>query len=234
MKLLNIFVNLLFPKKCVNCGKTGSYLCYFCTGEIRQTDLVCPMCERASFGGITHPVCRRRYGLDGLWSLGIYQDPLRKVIQKLKYKWVTECANSLVDLTLDYWVKYPPLIIDLLKKDLGREWLIVPVPLHAFKQNKRGFNQSALLGSNIAKKLGLEYRDCLIRIINTKPQVSLSLPDRRTNIKGAFKLKDQSNLEGKSILLIDDVWTTGSTLKECAYILKRASAKRVWALTLAR
>ncbi|KKQ08900.1 hypothetical protein A3E66_04725 [Candidatus Daviesbacteria bacterium RIFCSPHIGHO2_12_FULL_37_16] len=232
----NFLLDFLYPKKCVNCKKVGEYLCSNCQLDLKQGDLVCPTCERLSIGGITHPVCRRKYALDGLWSLGIYQNPLRISIQKLKYKWVTALAESLINITLEYWAKNPPILLDYIKKDRGNSWTIVPVPLHWTRKNWRGFNQSELLAKLLSKKLGLNHQDALIRTKKTKPQVKLKSYDRRMNIKNAFSLSPSMNNEliTNNILLIDDVWTTGATLKECTYVLKKGGAKTVWALTLAR
>lgn len=234
---MNFLLDILFPKKCVGCGKAGGYICGDCVKDIKQTDLVCPRCERLAVGGQTHPICRRRFGLDGLWSLGIYQGPLKVVIQKLKYEpsLVRDFAPVLADLLIEYWAKYAPFILDLIKKDLGRGWVIIPVPLHWYRQNKRGFNQSVLIGQTLSKKLGLDYSEGLKRIRYTKPQVKLKGKQRRQNIKDAFEITKAYTLyPNPYILLIDDVWTTGSTLRECCWILKRAGAKKVWALTLAR
>lgn len=227
-------LDFIYPKKCVGCSKFGIYLCINCSQNILQTDLVCPFCEKLSIGGLTHPVCIRKYGLDGLWSLGIYHDPLRKAIQKLKYKWVSEIADSLVDLLITYWAKNPPMLLDQIKKDRGVGWIITPIPLHKRRENWRGFNQSALLGKIFAKKLGLKYLDLLIRVKNTKSQVGLKSFQRRANVKGAFSLTKHSILNPKNLILIDDVWTTGSTLKEACFVLKKSGVKKVWALTLAR
>ncbi|KKS69238.1 MAG: hypothetical protein UV41_C0060G0007 [Candidatus Daviesbacteria bacterium GW2011_GWA2_42_7] len=226
------FFDFLFPKLCVGCGKWGSYFCSKCVADISQGDLVCPNCERAAIGGVTHPLCRSKWKLDGLWSLGVYRDPLRKAIQKLKYRYVSELADVLVDLMISYWAKYTPQFIEELKK--GGEWVIVPVPLHQKRKNYRGFNQSELIGQMLSRKLGLEYSEVLKRILSTKPQVGLKSWERKKNIHGAFSLTVDGSLSAMSILLIDDVWTTGSTLKECAYVLKRGGAQKVWAITLAR
>lgn len=211
-------------------------MCAGCIKEIRQTELVCPFCERTSLGGAVHAVCKRKFGLDGLWSLGIYQSSLRIAIQKLKYKWVSEVAKELIDITLVYWVKNPPILLDILKKDHGKSWVVSAVPLHKVRQKWRGFNQSELLAKLFASKLGLKYEDTLKRIRNTKPQIKLLAAERKQNIKNAFALALTKNDEliTNNFLLIDDVWTTGSTLKECCYVLKRAGAKSVWALTIAR
>ncbi len=204
--------------------------------------MVCPFCERASLGGLVHPVCRRKFGLDGLWSLGIYQPPLRVAIQKIKYKWVKELAEVLINITLEYWATRGTILLDQIKKEQGKNWLVVPVPLHWSRKNWRGFNQAELLGKLLADKMGLKYLEILKRIKKTKPQVRLTAYERKENIKGAFVLtknpkpitNEASFLFRNNIVLIDDVWTTGSTLKECCYILKRGGAKVVWALTLAR
>src|SRR5438045_2514044 len=145
MKLLN----LLYPKFCVGCHNFGTYFCEKCISEIAQSELVCPLCERLAIGGATHPFCTRTFGLNGLWSLGIYQGPLRKAIQKLKYRFVTEIAETLVTMTIHYWVLYHPQFINELKTG---EWIVVPVPLHNKRQRWRGFNQAALLGQLFAQK----------------------------------------------------------------------------------
>jgi len=186
-------------------------------------------------GGQTHPLCKTRFGLDGLWSLGIYEGGLRSAVQQLKYKFVKNLAEVLVNIVVEYWAIYQPFLLDNIKKDYGRGWVIIPVPLHNFRQNWRGFNQSKLLGQLLSKKLGLDYSDCLKRIRYTKPQAKLKSFERKKNIKDAFAVNSNYKpLTMNYVLLVDDVWTTGSTMKECCYILKKAGAKQVWALTLAR
>lgn len=234
---MNLILDILFPKKCVGCNKEGSYFCQDCVEDIKQTDLVCPKCERLAVGGQTHPVCRRRFGLDGLWSLGIYQGSLKEAIQKFKYEpsLIRDFAPALMDLTIEYWVKYTPFFLDLIKKDQGQDWAIVPVPLHWYRQNKRGFNQASLIGQSLSKKLGLAYCDGLKRIRYTRSQTKLKGKQRRINVRSAFEIAKPYTLNPRpSVLLIDDVWTTGATLRECCYVLKRAGAKKVWAITLAR
>lgn len=227
-------LDFLFPKKCVGCNKVGNYFCNDCIQTIKQTDLVCPFCERSSMGGLAHPVCKRRYGLDGLWSLGIYDKPLSTAISKLKYKWVSELAEVLINITIEYWARYQPIVLDQIKKDRGESWVVVPVPLHWQRQNWRGFNQAALLAKLLAKKLGLKYEESLKRIRPTHPQVGQEAYKRKQNIKNAFSLNTKYSSLIPNVLLVDDVWTTGSTLKECCFTLKRGGAKQVWALTIAR
>jgi len=187
---MNFLLDLLFPKKCVGCGKFDSYFCKTCVANLLQGELVCPKCERSAIGGATHPFCKRRFGLDGLWSLGIYQDPLRRAIQKLKYQpsLVREFAPVLVDIMLEYWAKYQPFVFDQIKKGHGHGWVVVPVPLHWWRENDRGFNQSALIGKLLSKKLGLDYCEGLKRIRFTKSQAKLKEKQRRQNIRNAFEI----------------------------------------------
>lgn len=227
-------LDFLFPKQCVGCRSVGSYFCKNCISTITQTELVCPFCERLSLGGAIHPICRRHFGLDGLWSLGIYQDPLRRAIQKLKYRFVKEVGQVLVEITIEYWARYGSSLLEQLKKDGGEGWVMVPVPLHKARERWRGFNQTALLAKLFSKRLNLSYSESLLRIKNTKPQMSLKSEDRKQNIRGAFTIKNPQLVKDKKVILLDDVWTTGSTLKECCYVLKRAGAQSVWALTIAR
>lgn len=227
-------LNLFFPRLCVGCHQVGSYLCSNCTQQISQKDLICPQCTRPAMFGQTHPICQRPYGLDGLWTYGSYSLPLKQLLQKLKYRGIYDLVEELVDLVITYWLVYPPQFLDLIKKDRGVNWIIVPVPLHPQRQRQRGFNQSTLIAKSLAKKTGLEYRDCLIKTKNTQPQAKLDRHSRLINLHGAFKLAADCQLLAASILLVDDVWTTGTTLRECAKILKRSGAKQVWGLTIAR
>lgn len=182
---------------------------------------------------MTHPLCRKKYGLDGLWSLGAYHGSLKALITKLKYRWVADVASRLADLIIEYMATYQTGVLDEIKKDRGASWKITAVPLHPKRLKWRGFNQSARLGQVLANRMGLEYQEILTRTKNTQPQVGLEASLRRENIKDAFDVLDQKPL-GCNFLLIDDVWTTGSTLKECGYVLKKHGARKVWAITLAR
>lgn len=115
---------------------------------------------------------------------------------------------------------------------------ILPVPLHRQRFNKRGFNQSAIMGTFFANYLGTGYDDSVVRRIkDTTPQVNFKTnKERYLNVSGAFELFSQKrpNIIGKNFIIVDDVWTTGSTIKEIGRILKRGGAGRVFALTLAR
>lgn len=229
--MISLILDILFPKKCAGCKRVGSYYCQDCIKNSFQKELICPICTRFAIGGQTHPICKRKFSMDGLWSLGVYQGTLKQAILNLKYYSVSDISQTLVNLIIEYWARHTPFLLEMVKKD-PENWVITSVPLHWYRQNRRGFNQSEVLGKLLAKNLGLTYKNLLIRSVYTKTQVGLLQSERRKNIKGVFKInQDEQNLK---IILLDDVWTTGSTMKECTYVLKKAGAKTVWGLTLAR
>lgn len=228
--MFGLLLDFVFPKRCVNCGNVGTYFCNNCQGKIVfLTEAICPMCERAAIDGVTHPGCRTRYSLDGLVSFYRYDGPVKAVIKRLKYKpYLAELAEMLVTGNT--------LIGNRFVGDKFAAFVVVSVPLHPQRERERGFNQASLIGKAIAQKLGLQFQDnVLIRTRNTKPQVELKGKDRRANLADAFAISSTYTPYAISdMLLIDDVWTTGSTLRSCANVLKRAGAKRVWAVTVAR
>lgn len=232
--MLSLVLELIFPKHCVGCKKFGKYFCDSCLKNIIQGELICPVCYKQALGGQTHPICVKKYVLDGLWSLGLFEGALRRAIIDLKYHFVRALSDELLNLVLEYWARYQPVILDQIKRDHGQNWLVVPVPLYKTRLNWRGFNQSELLAKKLAISLNLKYAAVLARVKSTTPQVKLKGKGRYQNVKGVFKVIENCKLKNENYLLVDDVWTTGSTLKECCYQLKKAGAKTVWAITLAR
>jgi competence protein ComFC len=229
------FIDLLFPRKCLNCGKEGSYFCSQCLNFLSlDSQRICPVCEKPSIGGHTHPKCLKKESLDGLTSVFAYKGLISKAITKLKYKFIYDIAEDLVEIFLSSCGE------DLVFSNYCQKEkpVIVPIPLHPSRLRWRGFNQSELLGKMIAKNLGLTFVPGLLtRTKNTKPQMELSEKQRQENIRGAFSLKQElpNNLiTNNTILLFDDVWTSGATIKEAGKILKQNGAKKVWGLTVAR
>ena len=137
-----------------------------------------------------------------------------------------DCAKELVNLVPE----------ELLKNTIGQfpaETVLVPIPLYWLRRLWRGFNQSEVLGILMAKKLGVDLRTDLIRRVRkTKPQVELKGKKRKENVAGAFRINKA--VLPFAIILFDDVWTTGTTLRTCGATLKRAGVKFVWGMTLAR
>ena len=162
-------------------------------------------------------------------AYGAYQEELRELIHLLKYEGVVPAAGVLGGMLAE--------AID--KLDIGRDpVLVVPVPLHVSKRRQRGFNQSELIARVALKKLGdakLQLgANVLVRHRLTVSQIGLTRPQRSENIRGAFKVAHPSRVAGRSVLLVDDVLTTGTTASECARVLRKAGAKIVFVATVAR
>lgn len=230
-----MFLDLIYPKKCLGCGRSGGYFCSGCLNLVSlEQNRICPVCERPALGGFTHPGCLSSYSLDGFTAVFAYRGLIKKAIKKLKYKFVSDLASDLVELFLSFCGE------DKAFSDFCRqkEVFLVPIPLHPSRFRWRGFNQAELLGKMIAGNLGINFSsDLLLRIKNTKPQVELSEKERQKNIKDAFKInRDHKSfiINHQSLIIFDDVWTSGATLREAAKVLKRNGAKKVWGLTTAR
>ena len=166
------------------------------------------------------PLCRTGLrGFDAAYSFGAYQGVLRQLVHLYKYSGIKTLARPLADL-----------LVRALPPDQQFD-AIVPVPLHWLRRWKRGFNQSALLAQLLSRRTGIPIRNALRRTASTRTQAGLSNHARRENVARAFRARP---VEGKRLLLLDDVMTTGSTAAACALALKRAGARRVTLLTLAR
>lgn len=253
-------LNLLFPPRCVSCGRPGRYLCPKCLPKIKIIEQqVCPVCERPAIDGATHPGCRIRSSLDGLTSFFVYDGPIKKAIKKLKYKFVTDLAEELVILTGAASTNFSiasshddssipghsttanfneDVAVRRHSKIVGLRPLLVPVPLHWRRLNWRGFNQSEVLGKLMSARLKTRFApDLLIRKKYTQPQVKLKGKERKENIQDAFIINpryQKLEIGYWELVIFDDVWTTGATLKTCGQVLKEAGAKKVWGMTLAR
>jgi competence protein ComFC len=222
-------LDLVFPKTCLGCGGEGTYICPDCVAKVKLTKPVCIYCERPSIDGATHIKCQRKFGLDGLISIWEYEGVVKKAILALKYKYSIEVGRELTSLFLQYLHNSLFLI--------PNSGFLVPIPLHWHRENVRGFNQSAELGKLVAEACGWQFASgLLIKKKSTASQVELKGDERRQNLRNVFALSSHNSLFiiPDSILLFDDVSTTGSTIMEAAKVLKRAGAKKVWGLTIAR
>ncbi len=217
------FLDFIFPKKCVSCGRFGAYICFACTAKIEVIEHpVCPICQRQAIGGKTHPGCRTKFTLDGLVVGFRYRGPIKLAISRIKYKWIWDIAYTVNDLLAERIWKF----------NIPQEFVLVPIPLHVRRKNWRGFNQAELICQILAKKFGCKTQNLLKRQVETKTQVGLTREERKKNIKGAFTL-NSSNVRGKTIILVDDVYTTGATMGEACRLLKQSGARVVWGMAIA-
>ncbi len=219
------FLDLVFPKNCLGCGREGKYLCPICIDKVPRAKAICPYCKHPSMDGVTHVNCQRKLGIDGLTSIWRYEGIVRKAILALKYKYATEVGREISEYVIS---SLGNLILPPVHN-------LCPVPIYWHKQNIRGFNQSIELGGNIAENLRLNFvPDLLIKKVNTIPQANLSGKERMQNLKGVFAVNPSYQLLDSRYLLFDDVFTTGSTMFEATKVLKRGGADKVWGLTIAR
>lgn len=224
----SIFLDIIFPKRCVDCGKAGDFVCYDCATKIEIIKtLTCPVCGKISKFGQICPRCRVRQGLvlEGLFCSAHYDvGPTKEMIHHFKYSGFTEIGIFLAEM-----------IYQSLRHNLPNgPIVIVPVPLHKNREGKRGFNQSELIARELSKMLDIPGGCAIIRTKDTISQVNLDKKLRINNLVGAFACDDPSFIEGKNVLLVDDVATTLTTLNECAKVLKEAGAKKVWGVVVAR
>lgn len=231
------FLDFLFPQRCVSCGRLGSYVCPDCFVKIKTIDTpICPVCTKPFFHGLTHPRCQGRLRLDGLTCLFAYQGPIRTILKKIKFSSIFDLLPEVADLAKEEMEENEVLYKFFVKE----KPLVVPIPLHWFRKNERGFNQSAFLGKQVAQNWNLTFcGDLLLREKYTPPQAKLKKKERTNNIKGVFKINEKFSpnfliSQFPNIFLIDDIWTTGSTMREAGRVLKGAGVKKIWGLTIAR
>jgi competence protein ComFC len=234
-KIKKLVLDTLFPISCISCGKADSWFCEECLARVpiivRQ---FCPQCEKIEIPeGRLCSACKekRNSPLDGILQSVSYENThVKKMIFALKYRFVRELSDPLAKI----------LAKAALQHDIPVPDYIVPVPLSPRRLRWRGFNQAHLLAENFSEELipfcKIIVLDILERKKNKKPQMEIKkYRDRINSIKGIFSLKEDSpNLKRKNVLLIDDIATTGATLQECAKVLKKSGAKKVFAAVIAR
>ena len=231
----NWFLDLIFPIKCVDCGKFGDYVCRGCLRTISiKKNFECIGCKRNTPFGQTCYLCTKTNFVDQLLIVSDYKNPLvEKTVKFLKYKFIIDLEQPLFILIKRY-LKW--LTLDKKFNVFGANPLLIPVPLHPRRLNWRGFNQSELLAKNIADTFQMEISlNVIERTINATSQADIKEKEERLkNLNGIFRIKNGIRVAGREILLIDDICTTGATLNECAKVLKDNGASKVIALVIAR
>ena len=229
-------LDFIFPPLCHVCrsfipNAAPLHICSSCCERMTQiTSPLCVVCGLPFIGCGTDHVCGAcltvRHHFDAARAALVYDGASRDLIHAFKYHNKTHLRRPLALLT-----------VGMLSEFVGVRMpdLIVPVPLHRKRLRSRGFNQAVLLGELFSAhwKIPLD-RHNLRRNRWTEPQVNLSAGDRRVNVKGAFTLQNPDRVDGRRVLLVDDVYTTGSTVDECALVLKNAGVTAVTVVTVAR
>jgi competence protein ComFC len=219
-------LDLLYPPKCAICGTGGVFLCGDCEDSMPPANG--PRCDRCwsplTKSGVCSEAAYHAATLDRLRSVFRYEADARHLVHKLKYGGQSSLAPDLARLMADAMQRHG------LEPDA-----LVPVPLTSQRRRIRGYNQAGLIAREISKFTNVPVREALQRKGHSNTQASSqSAEQRRQNVSGVFSLVKGADVAGASLLLIDDVATTGATLGACAAILKAADAAEVAALTLAR
>jgi ComF family protein len=236
-RILTGLTDIVFPPQCLTCEeildhKNNTPLCPTCFSEIHfiQSPL-CPCCGIPFAGaGVDNHLCGECILSKPLFSVaravGRYEMKLLEAIHWFKYKKKIFIGEALGKIMADF--AYPAFHI----ADYS---LIIPVPLHPKKLRERGFNQSVILAKEISKRfhIPLDFFT-LRRHTYTEAQINLGRKDREANVKGVFSVSDSEKIHGQRIILVDDVYTSGSTAKECTRVLTQSKADSVAILTLAR
>ena len=234
--MFNHIVNFLFPASCVLCKRylptdnKSSSICDFCWSQIEFIKgLLCQKCgEPLPAGGAHCAQCLKKgvnYHFEFIRAVCEYKGIIKQCIHLFKYSNKDYLARTLGGLLIDY-IKNTT--------EFSEINTIVPVPLHWSRRFQRGYNQSELLSKEIAKALDKDLVvGNLYRRKVTKPQFGLSKNQRGVNVRGVFAVRNPSPIKNKSILVVDDVCTTASTLEECAKTLKKTGAEKIFCLVVA-
>lgn len=218
-------LDLLFPARCVNCKKSGSALCDSCFASIKTVNP--PLCKRCGQplapSRADCPECRLHpHIITQLRAACWHEGAVREAIHALKYNRRRDVVPALARL-LTAQLATGELVFDMLTS----------VPLHPSRERERGYNQAELLAEQTARRVRSTYVRALSRTRATTDQIGLNASERRANVHAAF-VSAGNIVAGKSVVLIDDVCTTGATLDACAAALFASGARAVYGLTVAR
>ncbi|MCX7965850.1 MAG: ComF family protein [Syntrophorhabdaceae bacterium] len=225
--LIKSILQTVYHHTCASCGEKGDIICKACRDSFLLIDhkIVCPLCGRYVGQRLICGECMssKRYFSEGYFGF-LYENKLREAIHTFKFKGRAEVGRYLISL-----IKHILLLFG------DRVDLIVPIPITDKRLKERGFNQSYVISWEISKIIGKPVIDsALIKVRETNDQYLLSKEERKRNIKGAFALKKADIIKGKTILLVDDLYTTGYTANEASYVLSKGKPDAVILFALAR
>lgn len=231
MRVLTAVADTVFPAVCVAChhAEPGAYgLCAGCEAQVPPVPApACPGCGGALDTALD--LCTECLQHPRPWEFAVsccrFRDLARRLIHRYKYEGDVALARLFATRAVAAWRAAAPN---------GADRLVVPVPLHWFKQWRRGYNQSELIARLVATMIGTDCLPVLRRSRWTKSQTRLDFEQRRRNLRNVFKTRKEALVSGRHILLVDDVLTTGATLDACTRVLLDAGAADVAVLTVAR
>lgn len=228
------FINLIYPLHCASCRRPldpedDGAVCVHCIGLINRPPApYCIYCGRPvdTAGCACDDCLKKKPAFSKAYSVSLYEGIIKDLILQLKYQGKLALSVSLSGLVSDFLYDNPDILEGVN--------MVTFVPMKTSRIIKRGFNQSKILAKHLSDSYGIPMADCIEKVAATRNQNELSREDRLSNLKNAFRKSGTTNLAGKTVLIIDDVMTTGATLNECSLALIRAGAADVRCLTLAR
>ena len=231
-RLVATVLDWIYPPVCVGCGliipvnkvqEKEMGMCLHCQELFEPIEpYTCKVCGVPTKIEVDRCVSclGKSFEFDKNTATFLYDELIRDLLLKLKFTRKKQIAHSLGQL----WAAHV--------KDIPKDVSLVPLPMHAKKKRERGFNQAEVLAKALGKKFGVSVVNAVERVVDTPPQSGLHPRQRVDNIKGAFAVVKAENAKGKNYIVVDDIYTTGASLNECARVLKDAGAKSVCGLTL--
>ncbi len=236
MNLGSIILDMIFPRHCLGCKNIMpidqvSYVCRACTSSIQfLNQFRCAFCYRPQMDASLCKQCRPHHALDELCVATSYDTPLvASMVKVMKYKFIKSITANLADLMSNY------AKIHLQKYFDPENVIATSIPMHYRRENWRGFNQSQQIAQRVSMQLALPYYDILKKEKTSKPQAEIESREQRLqNLHNNFSVINTEMVKNKTIILIDDVATTSTTLDMCAKILKKAGARKIIGFVFAR
>ena len=233
-------LNLVYPPLCAICDKKllngreeNLSICEGCSGKIRKNlPPFCKKCGRSLYGltdavEICSECFKTNLYYEKAWSGFLYEGVVKEALHLLKYSKKISLISFFCS-SFTQFLRDNPEIINCADA-------VLAVPLHNTKLREREFNQAHILAKAIVKEFNIkDLSGCLRRVLNTRPQSELDKKDRFENVTEAFEVLCPELARGKNLLIVDDLFTTGATLNECARVLKKAGAEKIYCLTFAR
>lgn len=232
-KIKKNILDTVFPVFCVGCKKEGELLCKECDGLISPAEKqFCPLCGKVSELGKACERCEYKSALSAVISCGFYHNPvLRKSIGAIKYNNAQEIIPQIEKIIIRFAEKY-----GFIEQYFSNNSVLVPVPLHKKRLWQRGFNQAEIIARILSRNFNIPINNNVLkRKIATGEQAKMKPEERKLNTANAFVSLNNKEISGKQVILVDDVYTTGSTMLECAKILRAGGAvDKVYGFVLAR
>lgn len=227
-------VRLVYPPFCFACENILKWheekICSSCAASLRPPrDPLCPRCARELGPFSRQKICfecvRDSNGLEQTWAVYFYNAPMRRLLHQVKFQGFPSLLAVFQSTIKEFLISHP------LPRDID---CVVPVPMDSWRKWRRGFNQADLLAKTLSECAGLPAMDILKKVRLTAPQSQLKSAARAVNLRDCLAVRKNFGLSGKTILLVDDIYTTGNTLKTCGKFLKEQGARKVYAFILAR